>query len=115
MRVGLIERAIDAIGVGALGDEVSKRGEDFRAGVWMMHPASVGRNGDEKCVGGFLVDRNVELVTREAGDRQRDTQAFRVSVLARNPLDVVGRVAVGCLGNAIKRTLDLVKPKQEGT
>jgi hypothetical protein len=36
-----------------------------------------------------------------------------LAVCAGNPLDVVGRIAVGSLGDAIKRTLDLVEPEQE--
>jgi aryl-alcohol dehydrogenase-like predicted oxidoreductase len=55
----------------------------------------------------------VMKIAREAGDRQRDAQALGVSVLAGDPLDVVRRIAVCTLGNAIERTLDLVEPEQE--
>ena len=62
-----------------------------------------------------FLDRDVELIAGEAGDRQRDAQALGVPVLAGDPLDVVGRIAVGGFGDAIERTLDLVEAKQEGT
>ena len=62
-----------------------------------------------------FLDRDVELIAGEAGDRQRDAQALGLSVLAGNPLDVVRRIAVCALGNAIERTLDLVEPEQERT
>src|SRR5262245_52933627 len=62
-----------------------------------------------------LLNRHVELITREPGDRERNAQALRSAVLASDPFDVVGRVAVGRLGNAIERSLDLVEPKKEGT
>jgi hypothetical protein len=37
------------------------------------------------------------------------------SIVARQPLDVVGRIAVGRFGHAVEDALDLVKPEQEGT
>src|SRR5262245_59789292 len=61
-----------------------------------------------------LLDRHVELVASEAGDRQGDPQALGLAVLAGDPLDIVGRIAVGGLGDAVERTLDLVKSEQEG-
>jgi hypothetical protein len=62
-----------------------------------------------------LFDRNVELIAREACDGQSDAQTFRVPVVTGNPFDVVGRIAIRCLGDTIERTLDLVKAQQEGT
>jgi hypothetical protein len=62
-----------------------------------------------------FLDRDVQLIAGETGDRQRDTQAFRVPVLTGNPLDVVGRIAVCTFGHAIERTLDLIEAKQKGT
>jgi hypothetical protein len=61
-----------------------------------------------------FLDRDVELIAREAGDRQRDPQALGLSVLTGDPFDVVGRVAVRRLGDPVERTLDLVEPKEEG-
>jgi hypothetical protein len=60
-----------------------------------------------------LLDRYIELIAGEARDCQRDLQAVRLAVCAGDPLDVVGRIAVSSLGDAIKRTLDLVEPEQE--
>src|ERR1043166_8490976 len=62
-----------------------------------------------------FLQRDVELIARETGDRQRDPQAFGLPVLAGDPFDVVGRVAVRSLGDAVERTLDLVEPKKKGT
>jgi len=33
--------------------------------------------------------------------------------IARQPFDVVGRVAIGSLGNAVEHALDLVEAQQE--
>ena len=60
-----------------------------------------------------FLDRNVELIAGETGDGQRDAQPFGVCRVARQPLDVVGRIAVGCLGDAVEQTLDLVEAQQE--
>ena len=60
-----------------------------------------------------LLDGYVELIPREAGNRQRDAQALRLVVIAGQPLDVVGRIAIGPLGDTIEHTLDFVEPKQE--
>ena len=60
-----------------------------------------------------FLDRYVELVAGEARDCQGDPQAVGLAVCTGDPLDVVGRIAVGSLGNAIKRTLDLVRPEPE--
>src|SRR4051794_18818963 len=57
----------------------------------------------------------IKLVTGKSGHRQRDAQAFRLPVGAVAPLDVVGRITVGALDDAIERTLDFVEPKQERT
>jgi hypothetical protein len=53
------------------------------------------------------------LIAREARDRERDPQTLGLAVLAGDPLDVVRRVAVGGLGDAVERTLDLVESEQE--
>jgi hypothetical protein len=52
-------------------------------------------------------------MTSEARDRERDPQTLGLAVLTGDPLDVVGRVAVGGLGDAVERTLDLVESEQE--
>jgi len=61
-----------------------------------------------------LLDRQVELIASEARDRQCDPQPLGFVVLAGNPLDIVGRIAVGGLGDTIERTLDLIESEQEG-
>ena len=48
-----------------------------------------------------FLDADVELIAGEAGDGKRDAQPLRVLSIARQPFDVVGRVAVGALGDAV--------------
>jgi hypothetical protein len=57
----------------------------------------------------------IELVSGEAGDRERDAQPFGLAVGTVATLDVVGRITVGAFDDAIERTLDFVEPKQERT
>ena len=60
-----------------------------------------------------FLDADVELVAGEAGDGERDAQPLRILRVARQPFDVVGRVAVGPLGDAVEHALDLVEAQQE--
>src|SRR3989442_15625762 len=55
----------------------------------------------------------IELVAGKTCHRQRDPQPFGLAVSAVAPLDIVGRVTVGALDDAIERTLDFVESKQE--
>src|SRR6266850_3390598 len=57
----------------------------------------------------------IELVAGKTCHRQRDPQPFGLAVSAVAPLDIVGRVTVGALDDAIERTLDFVESKQERT
>ena len=57
--------------------------------------------------------RHIELIAGEAGDGERDAQPFRVLAVAHQPFDVVGRIAVGPLGDAVEHALDLVEAQQE--
>ncbi len=61
----------------------------------------------------LLLDGHLELVERETRDRQRDAQALRIVSVARESFDVVGRIAVRRLGDAVERTLDLVEADEE--
>src|SRR5688572_1833307 len=63
----------------------------------------------------FLLDRDLELFARETRDRQRDTQAFGIRLVAAEPFDVVRGIAVRAFGDPIERTLDLVESDQERT
>src|SRR3954463_10007906 len=66
---------------------------------------------DDKLV---LLDGDVELVARKAGDGESDAKPLRRPLWRADPLDVVGRVAViGGFGDPIERPLDLVEAKQE--
>src|SRR5262249_45704613 len=60
-----------------------------------------------------FLDRHVELIAGEAGNRQGNPQALGLALVAGNALDVVGRIAVGGLGDTIGRSLDLVESEQE--
>jgi hypothetical protein len=57
----------------------------------------------------------IELIAGKSRHRQRDAQALGLAVAAIATLDVVGRITVGALDDAIKRTLNFVEPKQERT
>ena len=63
----------------------------------------------------IFLNRHVELIARETGDRERDTQAFGEAVFGRNPLDVVGRISVRTLGDAVEHALDLIEAEEERT
>src|SRR5262249_62092435 len=60
-----------------------------------------------------FLDGHLELLPGEAGHREGDPEPFGIAAFARQPLDVVRRIAVGSLGNAIERSLDLVEAKQK--
>src|SRR5215472_11732147 len=62
-----------------------------------------------------FLDAHVELFAGEAGYRERDAKALGILGVAGDALDVVGRITVGPLGDAIERSLDLVKSEQERT
>ena len=61
-----------------------------------------------------FLDGDVEFVAGETRDRQRDSQPFGPAVFADDPLDIVGRITVGGLGDPIERPLDLVEAEKEG-
>src|SRR5580704_1308491 len=51
----------------------------------------------------------IELIAGKSRHRQRDAQALGLAVAAIATLDVVGRITVGTLDDAIKRTLNFVE------
>jgi hypothetical protein len=57
----------------------------------------------------------IELIAGKSRYRQRDSQAFGLAVAAVAPLDVVRRITVGALDDAIERTLDFVESQKERT
>src|SRR5262249_15005556 len=60
-----------------------------------------------------FLDADIELIPRESCNCERNTQALRVLPITGQPLDVVGRIAIGHLGNAIEHALDLVEAEEE--
>ena len=62
-----------------------------------------------------LLERHVELIAGEARHRKRDAQPLRAVGVARNALDIVGRIAVRSLGDPIEHALDLVEAEQKRT
>src|SRR6202521_5035734 len=62
-----------------------------------------------------FLDGHIELLVGEAGNRKRDTKTLGLLGVAGETLDIVGRVAVGRLGDAIERPLDLVESEQKRT
>src|SRR5512137_598972 len=62
----------------------------------------------------IFLERDIELVAGEAGDRQGDAQPLRFALRTRQALDIVGRVAVRAApGHAVERALDFVEAEQE--
>src|ERR1700687_5404760 len=57
----------------------------------------------------------IEVTAGKPRHRQRDPQAFGLAVGTVAALDVVGRITVGALDDAIERTLDFVESEQERT
>ena len=60
-----------------------------------------------------LLDTHIELVPGESGHRQGDPEPLGVAAFARQPLDIVRRIAVGSLADAVERSLDLVEAEQK--
>jgi hypothetical protein len=50
-----------------------------------------------------------ELIAGEAGNRQGDAQP-----VVAGPLDIVGRIALGVLGEPVERPLELIETQQQG-
>src|SRR3954464_7278722 len=57
----------------------------------------------------------IELVAGEPRYRQRDPKPLGLAVGTVAALDIVGRVAIGTLDDAIERPLDFVESQQERT
>src|SRR5215208_3587195 len=57
----------------------------------------------------------IELVAGKTRHRQCDPQPFWLAVGTVAPLDIVGRITVGALDDADKRTLGLLESQQERT
>ena len=60
-----------------------------------------------------FLDRYVELIEREVGDRERDAKTLGVALIARKSLDIVGRVAVGGFADAVEHALDFVEAEKK--
>src|SRR5262245_47551897 len=63
----------------------------------------------------LLLNGHFELIAGKAGDRERDAQPLRIVLIARHALDVVGRITVSRLGDAVEHALDLVEADEERT
>src|SRR5205807_215687 len=61
----------------------------------------------------ILLNRDVELIAGETRNRKRNAQPLRLIGIAPEALDVVGRVAVSSLHDAIEHTLDFVESEEE--
>src|ERR1700683_1503693 len=62
-----------------------------------------------------LLSSDIELVAGETRHRKCNAQAFRAVPVSRNTFDVVRRITLRSLADAIEHALDLVEAKQEGT
>jgi hypothetical protein len=62
-----------------------------------------------------FLQRDIQLVPREARDGERNAVALGTIVVALDAFDVIGRIAIGRrLGEAIHRPLDFIEAEQEG-
>src|SRR5947208_5939648 len=80
---------------------------DVLPGLVVLLPAA-----DDELV---FLNGYIELIAGEPRHRQRDPKPFGLAVGTVAALDVVGRVAVGTLDDAVERTLDFVESQQERT
>src|SRR5205085_12332415 len=87
----------------ALGDAAM----DVLAGLVVLLPTA-----DDELV---FLNGYIELVAGKTRYRQRDPKPLGLAVGTVAALDIVGRVAVGALYDAIERTLDFVESQQERT
>src|SRR5262249_28214942 len=60
-----------------------------------------------------LLDAYIELVPGETGNSKRNTQPLGVVPITGQSLDVIWRVAIGPLGNAVEHALDLVEAQEK--
>ena len=56
---------------------------------------------------------NIERLAADGTDPERLRITLAVAGFTRDPFDVVGRISVRTLGDAIKRSLDLVKAEEK--
>jgi hypothetical protein len=66
---------------------------------------------DEELV---LLHSHLELLAGEAGDGEGDAQAFRPLGRCGDPLDIVGRIALGPLRDPVQHPFELVETQEEG-
>src|SRR4051794_9079139 len=92
---------------GALEVACGNAAMDVLPGLVVLLPAA-----DDKLV---FLNGYIELVTGETRHRQRDPEPFGLAVGTVAALDIVGRVAVGTLYDAVERPLDFVESQQERT
>jgi hypothetical protein len=57
----------------------------------------------------------IELIAGKTRYRQRDTQPFGLAIITVAPFDIIRRITVGALDDAIERTLDFVESQKERT
>jgi hypothetical protein len=60
-----------------------------------------------------LLDADIELIAGESGNSKRNSQPLWILPITRQPLDVVGRIAVSPFGNAVEHALDLVESQKK--
>jgi hypothetical protein len=60
-----------------------------------------------------FLDGDIELVAGETCDRQRDPQPFGLALIALQPFDVVGGIAIRAFDDTVEHALDLVKSEKE--
>src|SRR4051794_29889660 len=80
---------------------------DVLPGLVVLLPAA-----DDELV---FLNGYIELIAGKTRHRQRDPKPFGLAVGTVAAFDIVGRVAVGALDDAVERPLDFVESQQERT
>ena len=61
-----------------------------------------------------LLNADIELIAGKSGHCQGDAQPLRIVFVAREPLDIVGRITVRSLCDAVEHALNLVETQEKG-
>src|SRR5262245_29453472 len=60
-----------------------------------------------------LLDAYIEMIARKSGNGERDAQPLRIFPVARQPLDIVGRITIGPPCDTGEHALDLIESQEE--
>jgi hypothetical protein len=61
----------------------------------------------------IFLNRHVKFVAAKTRNRKGDAQPFWLPIFTSHPLNIVRRVTIGGLGNAIEGAFDFIEAKQK--